>query len=728
MSRSIALSLAVALLLAGCPQPGPDDDDSAVVVDDDDATEGLPDTPFAVEVHVLEHGQPMVGATVLQGGSTQHSTTDVEGEAVLVIDPTIEGQVWVIAAAEDHRSAGEQLRVVPEGPIVLELVQVEVDNPAYEFQPAGVDEGASTQWCSHCHVTFVQQFGTSAHFESARDEQVHDLYTGTAAALDSQTACEDGGGEWRPGVVPGSSEVADRCYLGRGLLPDSTDACGAPGQLSCDDPALPLADRPTVTGGCADCHAPAIGGPADSGHSLLAAAGIAFDEGVTCDVCHKVRGVDLTADAGGLGGRLQLGRPLEAGSAASAWRPVMYAPYPDVINGGMGGAWAPVFGTADLCSGCHEHRQAPLWDDPALALDLTRWPDGVLPVLSTWSEWSESVVSPGSPCKDCHMPPLQLANSADIEIFELEPGAVAGFIREEGQVRDHSFYGPLDEREMGGRLIDTAAGVLLEGAIEGGELVVDVGVTNLQTGHGLPTGKALRRVLVLVEARCDGEPMAQTGGRTVTELGGALAIGVVGEQVTAAGATLSWTDLPDGLDADGLVVRAVRPTGDWMEYQGPGPFRDPAWTAADKGLPETEPLGEVDVASLASGEVELSAELALTGGDVLFLAEAAGLPTEGGPSLALAGAPGMDFGKVLADADGNHQVPHYRAVDIVRDNRLLPYESATSEHRFELPDGCADLAASARVIYRRYPLRLARERGWELLDHVITSADVDIQP
>ena len=726
MHRPDVLILLMVLGLSGCPGAEPDDDDSGVAVDDDDTTPGLPTTPFAVEVHVLEDGEPMVGATVLQGGSTEHTSTDVQGEAVVVIDPTGEGEVWVIAAAEDRRSVGVELRTVPDGPILLELARVEVDNPEYSFQPAGVDEGSTTQWCSHCHVTFVQQFGASAHFEAARDEQVHDLFTGTAAALDGQEPCEDAGGIWRTGLVPGTADSAPRCYLGRGLLPDSTGACGDADQLACDDPALPEVDRPTATGACADCHAPAIGGPADADHSLLDASGVAFEEGVTCDVCHKVRGVDLDADAGGLGGRLQLGRPLEEGSATAAWKPVMYAPYPDVVNGGMGGTWAPFFGTVDLCSGCHEHRQAPLWDDPALAPNPTRWPGGVLPVLTTWSEWSESVVSPGSPCKDCHMPPLLAANSADIELLGLEPGAAAGFLREEGLVRDHSFYGPLDPREMGGRLLDTAAGMLMEGTIDGDELVVDVGVTNLQTGHGLPTGKALRRVLLLVEARCDGEPMVQTGGRTVTELGGALAIGVVGEDVTADGATLTWPGLPAGLLADGLVVRTVRPTGQWMEYQGPGPFRDPSWTAADKGLPEVEPLGSAALASIAGDELVLATEVELTGGDVLFLGEAAGLPEEGDPARAVAGAPGMDFGKVLADADGEHQVPHYRAVDVVRDNRLLPYESATSEHRFDLPAGCGELTAEARLVYRRYPLRLARERGWELLDHVVTTADVTI--
>lgn len=728
MTHRVLAALLGLSMLTACPTTA-DDDDSAVVADDDDddATEGLPDNPIAVVVQVLEDGQPLPGAIALQGGSTLHVPTDAAGEAIVVVDPTVEGEVWVIAAAEDRRSVGAELRSVPEGPIVLELEQVQTDNPDYSFQPAGVGKGESTQWCSHCHVTFVEQFGTSVHFEAARDEQVHDLFTGTAAAFDDATSCADAGGTWRAGTAPGTGEAVDRCYLGLGLLPDATETCGAADQPACDDPTLPEADRPTAFGACADCHAPAIEADTIGGHSLLAATDLAYDEGVTCDVCHKVRGVDLEADGGGLGGRLLLGRPLEEGSATSAWKPVMYAPYPDVVNGGMGGTWAPVFGTAEICSGCHEHRQAPLWDDPALVPDPIRWPDGVLPVLSTYSEWTESVVSPGSPCQECHMPAMMADNSADIELLGLEPGAVAGFLREDGQVRDHSFYGPLDARPLGLRLLDTAGGVLVEGSVDGDEVVVDAGVTNLQTGHALPTGKALRRVLVMVEARCDGDLLPQTAGGTITELGGALAVGVVGEDLTVVGTTLTWPELPGGLVEADLEVRAVRPTGAFVDYEGPGPFRDPAWTAQDKGLPEVLPLGAAAITAAGPADLLLDTDLALTDGDLVFVGEFAPLPVEGTPSLALAGAPGMDFGRVLVDADGDTQVPHYRAVDILRDNRLLPYESAASQHRFALPDDCGQLTASARLVYRRYPLRLARERGWELLDHVFGSADIVIE-
>jgi hypothetical protein len=78
-------------------------------------------------------------------------------------------------------------------------------------------------------------------------------------------------------------------------------------------------------------------------------------------------------------------------------------------------------------------------------------------------------------------------------------------------------------------------------------------------------------------------------------------------------------------------------------------------------------------------------------------------------------------------AAGNTMVPHYKASDVVRDNRVLPYGAATSEHRFTAPATCTLLEAEARLIYRPYPPALARERGWPSLDYLIASREVVVE-
>ena len=64
-------------------------------------------------------------------------------------------------------------------------------------------------------------------------------------------------------------------------------------------------------------------------------------------------------------------------------------------------------------------------------------------------------------------------------------------------------------------------------------------------------------------------------------------------------------------------------------------------------------------------------------------------------------------------------VPHFLATDVVSDNRLLPQTSWTSTHRFQTTCG-ADARVTGTLLYRAYPLALARERRWELQEHVMT--------
>src|SRR5690606_447275 len=86
-----------------------------------------------------------------------------------------------------------------------------------------------------------------------------------------------------------------------------------------------------------------------------------------------------------------------------------------------------------------------------------------------------------------------------------------------------------------------------------------------------------------------------------------------------------------------------------------------------------------------------------------------------GPTLA--GAAGTGFARVLVGADGDRMVPHFLAVDVASDNRLLPGGAAETTHRFAAP--CADPEVRATLIHRAVPLALARERGWATDDAVM---------
>jgi len=723
-------------LATGCDSPSNDDDNDDVTeptpADDDDVSANKPlEFPLQVEVRVSADGLPIAGASVLEGGGKQSVFSDEQGQASLVLQGIVADEVWVIAAAKGYRSVGRLIETQPNGEILIELSSIESDNPDYEFLPAGVEEGESTAYCSHCHVTIAAQFGRSAHYHSARDAQVHDLFAGTAAAFADQSSCEAAGGRWLAGTAPGTG-ASERCYIGSGLLPDSSDSCGGQGQLPCDSPALPASKQPQHMGACADCHAPATGGPMGGGHSLLDVSGQAFEEGVTCDFCHKVSDIDPGAEPG-IGGRTVLGRPLEAiENFPLPWKPVMYGPYADVINPYMRGSISPIFASGELCSGCHEYRQAPQWDDSETAIDPARWPSGRLPIHTTWEEWSSSLLAPTTPCRTCHMPGFDAENSADIDLFGLEPGLVAGFYRGADEVRDHGFYGPTDVLPDGSRLLDQAAAMSLQASVDGDQLLVQASVSNNQTGHGLPTGEPMRSVLLVVEARCDGVSLPQVQGQSVTEVGGALAARRITAGETTSGTSLSWPDLPEALadpalDTSLLRLRALRETGNFIDYAGFESFASGGFAVSDKGLAERLPLGEVSVVAVSNDLLELSGSLPLQEGDLLLLGEAFVPPSEGGTSAMLAGFPGTDFARVLADASGESMVPHYRANDVLRDNRLLPYHSSSSEHRFSLPSGCANPEAQAWLIYRRYPPALARQRGWPSQDAILLSRQTSVE-
>lgn len=692
--------------------PGPEPPELGTPAED---VEQMLPNPMRVDVEVRVAGGTAEGAVVLQGGSDTTIPVDAKGRAVLALDTAFDGELWVVAALPGHRSAGVQVREEPLAPIVIDLLPVEIDNADYAFMNPGVGGGETTEHCSHCHVEITEGFGLSQHFEAARDPLVHDVFAGTASGLVGAPVCDEAGGRWLDSTLPGGAP-GQRCYLGHGVLPDFAVACGGPGEPACDDPALDSAARPTEFGGCADCHAPAVEGAQGAGHSLLDVRGLAYDSGVHCDFCHKVQDVDLSLPAG-RGGRLQMGRPLEVASGVTPFRPVMYGPYADVLNGFMGGAWAPVFTESRFCSGCHELHQEPLGDG---TVDLLRWPDGAIPVHTTWSEWAASGLAGVLTCQGCHMPPLDVLNAADLD-EGTAVGLASGFPRAPGTVRSHHFQGALDEVGPGTPLVATAAALDVDQRIEGMELIVDATVRNIGAGHALPTGEPMRSVVLHIDAKgCDGETLKHVGGDVIRAEGFALAEGIFGEGLSLVDAAdgcvgcalvgVGWPEAAANVDPQHLVVRVVRSTGTFLDYDGVPPFAAGGFAVEDRGLPQWLPIDAVPVAAVLPTALQLARPLVVQAGDRLFLGQDA--LVHGETYAALAGAPGADFMRVLADAAGQHPVPHHRAVDVVRDTRIPAGSDRRVTARFALPADCTVPSVSAILSYRRHDPALALQRRW----------------
>ncbi|KIG17271.1 hypothetical protein DB30_03454 [Enhygromyxa salina] len=656
---------------------------------DTSTDEGEP-IPEQIErsVQVLLDGVPLEGAIVIQGGTGVVVHTDADGRALALIDTTIQGALVLMASDERARTRAHVILVDDDSELVFELESIEPgDNEEYLFNPAGVPENmGTTAECGHCHQAFKDQWHASPHRRSASNPVVHDIYAGVASALADQGACEAAGGQWWMGVVPGSDQLAPRCYIGAGTLPDLNENCG---ELdACDGVA-------TSFGACADCHAPAIDGVV-GGRDLHDAVGTSFEGGVHCDLCHKVESIDLDAPAG-VAGRLQLHRPVEVSPSPSVgpWKPLAFGPYADVPNPRMGASPRKHFLTAEFCSGCHQHDQAALV--PGTSLDPTRWPDGVFPAHSTYEEWRAGPFFEIAPCSSCHMPAdPSLGNGADLTADKLAMQGVAlGWLRPPGATRQHTWVGP---RTPASGMLQLAAAIFIDKSLVDTTLTTQVTVRNAGAGHAIPTGEPLRSLVLFVQARCGDDVLTAIDGDVIPEFGGWL---------DRKPSPEDWSVWPGA--AIGDVVRVVTVDG-WHDYEGFGPFGDGSFDVTQKGLPRLRVVGQSQVISVNGDQVGFDAPL--PAGDVAYRGRE-GYFEAGAPlaAAAVAGAPGFGFARVLADEAGAQMVPHHRAVDVVSDNRIMPQQEWTSTHVFSA--SCQDPVVDAVLVHRAYPVALVRERGWD---------------
>ncbi len=661
--------------------------DAPDIVDTVDA-----EAPVSVEVKVtaLLDGEPEYGVRILQAGlPEQHWHTNLLGQVTVQVDLTIQGDVVLVGSHPEARIRA--VEIVPgfiEEEIIIDLVRFPPDdNPEYEFQPAGEPgKSPTTEYCGHCHVTLVADWFGSVHRQSASNPVVQDLYAGSAGALADPESCVAAGGQWLSGLIPGTGDTGERCYLGAGVLPSLNPGCGSPGS-SCDGEGEEF-------GGCADCHAPSIDGQL-GGRDLLEATGWAYDWGVQCEVCHKVESVDLNSMEPGVAGRLRIVRPSDPSfsTALGMYAPLTFGPAHDTVNVRMGSVQRDHFHQSRLCSGCHEQEQKVLV--PGASIDLDRWPSGRLPIHSTFSEWKAGPMNPAAPCQSCHMPPNpKVTNSSDQQLRTEAPiGFVAGWIRPPGSTKHHTWDGP---RTPESGMLELAAGVFISHSVAAGVLTVKARTRNVGPGHAIPTGEPMRSMVLTVEASCDGQPLKPTGGDVVPSFGGYLARKATGED---------WLVWPGA--EPGQVIRVVSRPGDHYDYEGYGPFGDGTFSAEQKGMPVEQWAGESTIVSVDAGVVTLDQPLPF--GDVAYRV--------GG--WARAGEPGFGFARVLAGADGAEMVPHFLAVDVLSDNRLLPQQSWTSNHEFEA--SCEEPQVTAVLYHRNYPPALAAERGWAFEEAVMAT-------
>lgn len=629
---------------------------------EDDVEEEVP-SGETVLVEVTLDGVGVADAVVVQGGVPGQTRTGPDGRARVPVVVLAEGAVVMHASHPEARIGA----VVIEGPEPasgvwrVELTRFGADNPSARFADPGEPfRRPDTGQCSHCHVTIGDDWYGSVHRRAASNPLVWDEVLGTAHRASSEEACEALGGVWGAGPVPGGG-IGERCEVAEG------------------------ADR-----GCADCHAPGIDG-VTGGRSMMEAEGLAFAYGVHCDVCHKVESVWPGASPG-VGGWLRVHRPSEPAPEAlggGGWRPLHFGPSHDVANPRMGMVQRDHFRDSSMCGGCHEH-----WAEVGVS---AVWPEGRIPLQTTWSEWSSGPFGGIAGCVDCHMPPdASVANGADLQMFWplTEVGIQGGWPRPPGEVRSHAFVGP---RTQGVGMVELAVSLGVV-ATSLGEDTWDVRmrVRNAGAGHAVPTGVAMRSLVGEVEVWCEGERQPAVGGMVVPSWSG------YEERAEETWRGMGWME--------GDVLRVVARGEGWHTYKGVAPFRSEERSGEALGMRREEPVGAWQWRDGSWEGIEGSGRNPPDGEEGLVFYRIVA-PWQ------RAGRPGFAWARVLVGAGGEEMVGSHEAVDVRSDNRIGPREEVETEHRFRV--ACASPEVRARLWYVPYSARRMRERGWEDASRVV---------
>jgi nitrate/TMAO reductase-like tetraheme cytochrome c subunit len=276
------------------------------------------------------------------------------------------------------------------------------------------------------------------------------------------------------------------------------------------------AKEPKVAGvkaGCNGCHAP---------FAFLAGdvppprpeEGSRANEGVSCDLCHSVTGMEGDVP-------VNFNWISEPGDTKRGIREDSESPQHPV-------AMTPFLRTAEFCGTCHNEKDP--WD---------------LFVKGTYNEWKEGPHGAGGiVCQDCHMPPAE--------------GRSARMAPERPDVRQHLFHGAHDPGKLSGA-VEVRIHPDFREAEPGDAVRLTAVVVNAKAGHKIPTGSVEDRMVWLHVEAVDAE-----GGVHP------LAVdpkGFEGEEMTIASAeALAYQDIGDikdipdfaGLARDGDAVSGDR--------------------------------------------------------------------------------------------------------------------------------------------------------------------------
>jgi cytochrome c554/c'-like protein len=197
---------------------------------------------------------------------------------------------------------------------------------------------------------------------------------------------------------------------------------------------------------CLKCHAPTVRVTRD--YSLTQ---FITKEGVTCDFCHTIKGVNLNKE-----------EPFEFDQGF-----VKRGPFESDMEIGHKSLYSEIHLKAEFCAGCHEVVN-----------------ENGFHVMSTYSEWKMGpYAEKGIQCQNCHMPEEFGTPIVNPEIAQTQHTVTA-----------HKFLG-------GHSQINITKAATLSQVLDKAEdsLSVVVYITNSEAGHAIPTGIPSRRIILTVK-------------------------------------------------------------------------------------------------------------------------------------------------------------------------------------------------------------------------------------
>lgn len=419
---------------------------------------------------VLDDDGPVAGATVRLQATENSTKTAADGTFTLA--GLSEGIAVTISAwKHTYYCAKVQGVVPPASDIALTLRHYQTnDNPDYMWIPPTGDDS-----CASCKPGVTEIWLENAHAGSANNPRFLTMYNGTDMA-----------GNQSPPTRRGYS----RDYGSFPLRPDPDQPYYGPGYKL---------DFPDTAGNCAACHTPGAAVDAAYGTDPTAVAG-ADTFGVHCDFCHKVADVHVNPDTGmpfpNMPGVLSMyvRRPFPEDPD----RYQLFFGTFDDDNVPEEDTYLPLLRTSQFCAPCHI---GVFWDTV---------------IYNSFGEWVESPYSDpdtGQTCQNCHMPSPAVLDGEPMTNVAPHAG---GIERDPLTIHGHTQPGAMDEK-----LLQNAVTMTATAQVEGDTVVVEVEITNDQTGHHVPTDSPLRHLILLVQATdAGGNQLTQLEGPRVPEWGG----------------------------------------------------------------------------------------------------------------------------------------------------------------------------------------------------------------